>query len=568
MTAKELQDMDQDFLKLVEKNKDSWKNKKDFSSWDEIKNVLAKDFNDTIKNINDEAQQEVDEYNDQKQAEVDEFNSTKNEDEKAKKVGRPKEAKKISLLNINQLRRLIERHFYTVRLGEENKAPLAIYNPLEGIYETDGWLLQRIVEAASESYNGKILPELTRKLSLHTSLKQVSRDSIYTPVGNGLFNLKTMELEPFNHEQIFTSKIQTNYVDDPKEPVINYTVAGVDKVWCPSAWFKELACNDPEIERLLWQVTNEVVTPGFRRGKFINLVGLLAGANGKGAFQELLKALVGQKNAAPTKLHSLAGEFGLDGLEGKSLAIADDEPTNTPVTDSAVINSIATGDEVKINPKNEHPHGVYLQLTIIVSSNGLVTFSNRGGTKRRILLVPFNAAFDNKFKWEKIRSEYIHRQDVLEFVLWKALHADFTEFDKYDIPQATLELTKEFIVDNSTIESFKTNVWQNKDYPLVRIDPDDVYTLYAGYCHYINKKPFNADKFKREFKEAIGTTKLKPVKIKAEDVNGIRETLQRLPFDVNGIDVDRSKSGTKRVYDPLTRYDPETWEEDKCNILK
>ena len=57
-----------------------------------------------------------------------------------------------------------------------------------------------------------------------------------------------------------------------------------------------------------------------------------------------------------------------------------------------------------------------------------------GGTNRRLLIVPFNADFNDSNENVDIKEQYLKDNHVLEYVLYKAINL---EFDRFTIPQVS-----------------------------------------------------------------------------------------------------------------------------------
>ena len=88
-----------------------------------------------------------------------------------------------------------------------------------------------------------------------------------------------------------------------------------------------------------------------------------------------------------------------------------------------------TGDDIIINIKHEQPIRFQFKGANIQMMNGLPkTKDTSGSFYRRILIVPFVKSFTNNGERPLIKEDYIHRKEVLEYVLYKALHMEFTEF--------------------------------------------------------------------------------------------------------------------------------------------
>src|SRR5699024_7983881 len=210
----------------------------------------------------------------------------------------------------------------------------------------------------------------------HVSVPDARPSSSYIPslhdalpisVQNGVFNLKTKQLEPFTPDYVFTTKIETSYKENPINPIING--------WDVETWLQSIASNDSEIVHLLWQVINDALNGNYSRKKAIFLVG--DGNNGKGTFQELITNLIGMKNIATLKVNQFEERFQLASLEGKTAVIGDDVPANVYIDDSSNFNSVVTGDVVQVEIKNKQPYNARYRCCVIQSTNGMPKFRNK-----------------------------------------------------------------------------------------------------------------------------------------------------------------------------------------------
>ena len=76
------------------------------------------------------------------------------------------------------------------------------------------------------------------------------------------------------------------------------------------------------------------------------------GGTGKGTFQTLLENLVGSENIASFKIDATVGRFETSILIGKSVVIGDDVQKDVVIKDTSIVFSLATGDPIRIEDKN------------------------------------------------------------------------------------------------------------------------------------------------------------------------------------------------------------------------
>ncbi|AXF57412.1 phage/plasmid primase, P4 family [Salicibibacter kimchii] len=372
----------------------------------------------------------------------------------------------------------------------EENTKVAMYMPNEGIYTRNTTLIKRVISWLEPKHNSSKADDVIYYLTNMAEVREKTESRYLIPVENGIFNLKTKTLEPFSPDYVFTAKISTPYVEQPEPPVIDD--------WDVESWMNSIACDDPEIVHLLWQVINDSLNGNYSRKKSIFLVG--EGNNGKGTFQELITNLIGSDNIATLKVNQFDEEFMLSALEGKTAVIGDDVPANVYIDDSSNFNSVVTGDRVQVNVKNKQPYNTVYKCSVIQSTNGMPKFRNKtNGTIRRIVIVPFNADFDGQQENENIKEDYIRDEQVLQYVLHRAINMDFKKFDIPAVSQNELEVFKQ---DNDPVLDFKVSVFDEWNIP--KVPKYIVYGFYKDFCENNGYKALSDRQFNKQFKTYLG----------------------------------------------------------------
>ncbi|KOS71823.1 DNA primase [Lysinibacillus contaminans] len=384
---------------------------------------------------------------------------------------------------------VLQEYISFVLFDLEENTRLAKYQPKEGTYTNNTTLIKRVISWLEPSFNEAKANEVIYHLTNQAQVKERTASRFLIPVKNGVFNLKTKTLEPFSAKYVFTSKIATSYVPN----VVNPTTNG----WDVESWLDSIACGDAEIVNLLWQVINDSLNGNYTRKKSIFLLG--EGNNGKGTFQELITNLIGVQNIASLKVNEFDERFKLSLLEGRTAVIGDDVPANVYIDDSSNFNSVVTGDRVIVEQKNKPIYSTVFRCSVIQSTNGMPKFKNKtNGTVRRIVIVPFNADFNGAIENFKIKDEYIKHEEVLQYVLHKAINMDF---EKFDIPSVSKIELEEFKQDNDPILDFKINVFDRWD--LKEIPKYVVYGMYKSFCDENGYRFISDRKFHRQFKAQL-----------------------------------------------------------------
>lgn len=372
----------------------------------------------------------------------------------------------------------------------EEHTRLAMYVPEEGIYTQNTTVIKRVISWLEPKLNNTKAEEVIYHITNKAEVQGKTNSRYLIPVQNGVFNLKTKMLEPFTADYVFTTKITTPYIANPVPPVLDG--------WDVVNWMRAIASGDAEIENLLWQVINDALNGNYSRRKSIFLIG--EGNNGKGTFQELIMNLIGMKNIATLKVNEFDERFRLSVLEGKTAVIGDDVPANVYIDDSSNFNSVVTGDMVSVEFKNKPIYNTVFRCSVIQSTNGMPKFKNKtNGTIRRIVIVPFKADFNGKAENFKIKDEYIKNEQVLQFVLHKAVHMDFETFD---IPKVSLQELEIFKQDNDPVLDFKLSVFD--EWKIPRVPKYVVYGFYKRFCNENGYKFLSDRQFHKQFKVYLG----------------------------------------------------------------
>ncbi|MGE7691332.1 phage/plasmid primase, P4 family [Lysinibacillus sp. NPDC097214] len=381
---------------------------------------------------------------------------------------------------------VLQEYISFVLFDLEENTRLAMYQPTEGTYTNNTTLIKRVISWLEPTFNEAKANEVIYHLTNQAQVKERTASRFLIPVKNGVFNLKTKTLESFSSNYVFTAKIATSYVVGATNPVIDG--------WDVENWLDSIACGDAEIVNLLWQVLNDSLNGNFTRKKSIFLLG--EGNNGKGTFQELITNLIGVQNIAALKVNEFDERFKMSLLEGKTAVIGDDVPANVYIDDSSNFNSVVTGDRVIVEQKNKPIYSTVFRCSVIQSTNGMPKFKNKtNGTIRRIVIVPFNADFNGAFENFKIKDEYIKNEEVLQYVLHKAINLDF---EKFDIPSVSKIELEEFKQDNDPILDFKINIFD--EWKLNEVPKTIVYEMYKRFCNENGYKYISDRKFHKQFK--------------------------------------------------------------------
>lgn len=309
--------------------------------------------------------------------------------------------------------------------------------PDEGLYCIDDTRINNLIYKFGPNLTSSQLKDVVKLLLVHSPKAVRAKDKELVPVQNGIWNIKTKSLIPFSDEFVYMSKIPVNLNPKAKSPKIKEPTG---EIWTIDDWIKDLSDDDPEMEDLFWKVIAASLRPYHPWNKSIWLCSTI-GNNGKGTFLKLIRNLWGTGNYASLTVSQFSDRFGLESLLRSSVVLADENDVGEYVDKAANYKAAVTGDPIYIDRKYKKSLFFIFHGMIIQCMNGFPQVRDKTNSfYRRLLLIPFVKNFEGVEK-KYIKNDYIGRQNVLEYVLWKCLNMDFEELP---VPQACRDEMLEF----------------------------------------------------------------------------------------------------------------------------
>ena len=348
---------------------------------------------------------------------------------------------------------------------------LGIYIPKEGIYDTTSDSLEKLIIEYSNSANKKYREEVIEYLNKIVPVKEITKDQDLIAVNNGIFDYNKKVLLPFDKDYIFIAKSKVNYVENPENPIIEMPDG---EKWDVVSWVNDLT-DDDETRNFLWEIASAIIRPNVswnRSAWFFST----RGNNGKGTFCTLLRNLCGENSYAAIPLKNFAKDFMLESLIGATAVITDENPVGTYLDEAADLKSVITGDPIIINRKFKKPIKYQFRGMMVQCLNEKPSIKDKSNSfYRRQIFVHFEKSFQNSER-KYIKSDYLHRSNVLEYVLRKILNTDFYEFS---IPEKSEIFLEEFKEYSDPIRQFYTFMKNNCVWDLI---PNDfAYDLYKEW---------------------------------------------------------------------------------------
>lgn len=344
-----------------------------------------------------------------------------------------------------------------------NTSPLAIYQydgENEGIYVVDEKNFENIGNQYCYGMNAYEQREYFRHLRRLAPRKQRCNNRDLVPVNNGIFDYRTKRLMPFSPEYIFTSKSRVNYNPLAQNVTIHNPDDGTD--WDVESWMADLS-DDPEIVNVLWQIMGAIIRPNVSWDKSAWFYSE-SGSNGKGSLCALYRAACGKGTCVSIPLSDFSQDFKLEPLLHASAIIVDENDVGTYIDKAANLKSVVTHDVLSVNRKHQSVISVQFKGFMVQCLNSMPKVKDRSDSfYRRQLFIPFTKCFTGVER-RYIKDDYIHRKDVLEYVVYKVLNMNYYELDTPKACQDALNEYKEF---NDPVRQFMSEIMSQLVWDLV-----------------------------------------------------------------------------------------------------
>lgn len=379
---------------------------------------------------------------------------------------------------------------------------LAIYQKegkFKGTYRYNKKDLRKIARQFKYGLNMREFEEIEEVLKDIAPQKRRTTDPDLIAVENGIFNYKTKELQPFDPELVYLSKSQVAYNEHAKNIIIHNDDDDTD--WDVETWVEELS-DDPEIIKSLWEIMSAIVRPHVRWDKAAWLFST-KGANGKGTLVTLMRNLVGQNSYASIPIDDFSGknQFSLAPLLNATSVIVDENDVGTYIDKAANLKAVVTNDVITIEKKGKDRIAYQFYGFMVQCLNEFPQVKDKTNSfNRRQLFIPMNKSFEGVER-KYIKTDYLFRQDVLEYVLFKVLNNNFYTLST---PEASKEILEEFKSNNDPLYDFTSIMLEDLAWDVV--PTDFLYDLYeAWYLKNVSKKGQIGSKikFKREVETII-----------------------------------------------------------------
>lgn len=257
----------------------------------------------------------------------------------------------------------------------------------------------------------------------------------------------------------------------------------------PAAWLAFLATlwpDDPESVALLQEWFGYLLTPDSRQQKMLLLVG--PPRSGKGTIARVLQELVGPANVGNPTLGSLGGDFGLESLVGKSVAVIEDARLSKR-TDSAVVCerllTISGGGNIDVNRKFKAHFSGRLTTRFVVCTNELPDLTDASGAlASRWCLLRLTQSFLGREDDALVDRLLVELPGIFNWAAagWLRLQGQ----RKFTAPEASRDLAEDLHDQGSPVGEFVTA--RCRVGPTRTVEVKEIYAAWQSWCTTAGRK--------------------------------------------------------------------------------
>lgn len=324
-------------------------------------------------------------------------------------------------------------------------------------------------------------------------------DARYIAFLNGVLDIVTGNLLPFNPDLVVTNQIPWNYMPDAYNELADKTL-------------NKLSCGDQVIRSLL----EECIGYCFYRRNELGKAFILTGdkSNGKSTFLDCVKAILGEQNVSALDLKELGDRFSTSMMFGKLANIGDDIGDDfLQGSQVATFKKVVTGNRIKAERKGQDPFEFNPYVKLLFSANDIPRMKDKtGAVLRRLVIIPFNARFSKTLPNGEPDPDYnpfikyeLVEQGSLEYLIRLGVEGlkRILENDEFSKSEKVQQQLDEYEEENNPIIAFISDCGVE----MIENEPTaDVYKRYQVFCAENSMQPMSKIVFSKQINKRLGFT--------------------------------------------------------------
>jgi putative DNA primase/helicase len=312
---------------------------------------------------------------------------------------------------------------------------------------------------------------------------------------NGILNVLTLDFQPMNPDRHESIQINANYHPNMRSTIID-------------EYFETATNGNKDIEQLLYEAIGYSMLKTNELQKAFLLIG--SGRNGKSTFLDLIKEILGRENTTAISFKDLANNFRASAMNNKLASLAGDI-SSAPLTDSDLVKSIISGEEIMVEQKYKDAHAKAMFATLFFAANKLPRTPDQSyGFYRRLTIIPFIADLNKVTRVDglEFKQKLLH-QNSIDYAAYKAVKAInrlITTTKEFTTPKEVVEMIEQYKVDNSSVLSWFNEAFNSEERNISHFTGPRAYEHYKKWCQDSVRHPLSLTNFINQVKLEINYT--------------------------------------------------------------
>ncbi len=337
-------------------------------------------------------------------------------------------------------------HYLIVRRPDEEKDDFLLYE--HGVYnrcnrnKVKSIILRYVpMSLASDNMINNVYNLLLCRENNICTFRDLDTDESYINLKNGLYNIKTRQLEPHTPKLRSTLQIFCEYhPENHMRPVFDRYMNDLCR--------ERDGAVDEEKKAVLQEYGGLILSNiKVYRSKLCLVLWSILGNSGKTQFLNLIGELLGNEKIVniPIQHMNEASKFALGSIVGKRLISIGDQ-TSSEIKDSSVFKQITGGDPIKVEPKNKQPFYYTYPGAVAIACNNLPSFTDDKGGHifERLLLLPCTNTIEQEYRDGAILDKMLKERDAIFNWFLEGLHRLLKNNFKITKSQAAEKAVKEY----------------------------------------------------------------------------------------------------------------------------
>lgn len=391
--------------------------------------------------------------------------------------------------------------FYPMRLAQEIMDDVEVISDPEKelIYRWNGQFWEKYDLAYLRSTSLVMLGEeassaraydaanIVRDLSVLRYGRKMNDQVDWLCLRNGMFNINTRELAPFDKDYNANFQIGVEYDPNNIQPCEEWET------------FLIQAVTNAYVIKEIQKFFGYCLTRETRYEKAMILYG--PGGDGKGKLLNILQAMVGEENCSHISLGKLENEFYLSLLADKLINVSNE--TENKALSSDAFKAIVSGDSITASYKHVDPFSFKPFCKMAYSSNKQPRIlDNSDGFFRKVMMIEMKQQFVRQgvadiFLEEKLLAE------LPGIFAWALEGLDCLQQEGFLTPSPLLDTLNDYKRTNNPALCFVEDCVEHNNEDQTKTAKNIVYHAYRAYCKDFGYRPLGEVHFGKELHKLI-----------------------------------------------------------------